>query len=80
VIELGTLPGAHNFLRERQDEYSFSSWALSWGAEEARHSLLQCRYLRHLGRDEARQARAFQVFCKEMCARSPENTALRPES
>ncbi|GAC1424632.1 MAG: hypothetical protein NVSMB62_21600 [Acidobacteriaceae bacterium] len=51
VIEFGTLPGAHNFLREWQDEYSFSSWALSWGAEEARHSLVQCRYLQHIGID-----------------------------
>lgn len=126
IIEFGTLPGAHNFLREWQDEYSFSSWALLWGAEEARHSLLQCRYLRRLGidirakhalykrepypigdtragtlmmniisearaaeyykrlsadtrepvikriwkllsRDEARHARAFYVFCKELC-------------
>jgi len=49
VIEFGTLPGAHNFLREWGDEYSFSSWALSWGAEEARHSLLQSRYLRAIG-------------------------------
>jgi hypothetical protein len=49
VIEFGTLPGAHNFLREWSDEYSFSSWALSWGAEEARHSLVQCRYLEQLG-------------------------------
>lgn len=51
VIEFGTLPGAHNFLREWADEYSFSSWALSWGAEEARHSLVQCRYLRAIGID-----------------------------
>lgn len=49
IIEFGTLPGAHNFLREWADEYSFSSWALSWGAEEARHSLLQSRYLRAIG-------------------------------
>jgi len=49
IIEFGTLPGAHNFLREWADEYSFSSWALSWGAEEARHSLVQCRYLREIG-------------------------------
>jgi hypothetical protein len=49
VIEFGTLPGAHNFLREWSDEYSFSSWALSWGAEEARHSLVQSRYLRSIG-------------------------------
>lgn len=126
IIEFGTLPGAHNFLREWGDEYSFSSWALSWGAEEARHSLVQCRYLealgisipaKHamykrepypmgqdragtlmmniisearaaeyyktlaaqtrepllrkiwtvLGRDEGRHARAFFVFCKELC-------------
>ena len=126
IIEFGTLPGAHNFLREWEDEYSFSSWALSWGAEEARHSLVQCRYLealgisvpaKHamykrepypkgkdkagtlmmniisearaaeyyktlaaqtrepvlrkiwtlLGRDEGRHARAFFVFCKELC-------------
>jgi hypothetical protein len=128
IIEFGTLPGAHNFLREWGDEYSFSSWALSWGAEEARHSLVQCRYLealgilvpaKHamykrepypmgkdragtlmmniisearaaeyyktlagqtqepvlrkiwtlLGRDESRHARAFFVFCKELCAK-----------
>lgn len=126
IIEFGTLPGAHNFLREWEDEYSFSSWALSWGAEEARHSLVQCRYLRTLGinirakhamykrqpypvgenqsgtlmmnivsesraaeyyrrlsnqtrepslqkiwkllgQDEARHARAFFIFCKELC-------------
>ncbi len=133
VIEFGTLPGAHNFLREWSDEYSFSSWALSWGAEEARHSLVQSRYLRHLGievksklalykrepypigfnragtlmmniisetraaeyyrtiakatkepvlkkiwellgRDEARHARAFYTFCKELCDNNRENT------
>ena len=51
IIEFGTLPGAHNFLREWADEYSFSSWALSWGAEEARHSLVQCRYLHEIGID-----------------------------
>jgi hypothetical protein len=127
IIEFGTLPGAHNFLREWGDEHSFSSWALSWGAEEARHSLVQCRYLealgisvpaKHamykrepypmgkdkagtlmmniisearaaeyyktlagqtrepvlrkiwtlLGHDEGRHARAFFVFCKELCA------------
>ncbi|MBS2023971.1 MAG: ferritin-like domain-containing protein [Deltaproteobacteria bacterium] len=132
VIEFGTLPGAHNFLREWHDEFSFSSWALSWGAEEARHSLIQCRYLQHigvdipakhamykrepypmgknraatlmmniisearaaayykrlanesqeptlrriwklLGRDEARHARAFFVFCKEECDRDPKS-------
>jgi hypothetical protein len=127
IIEFGTLPGAHNFLREWEDEYSFSSWALAWGAEEARHSLVQCRYLQEalgisvpakhamykrepypmgkdragtlmmniisearateyykslaqgtreptlrkiwtlLGRDEGRHARAFFVFCKELC-------------
>ena len=49
IIEFGTLPGAHNFLREWADEYSFSSWALSWGAEEARHSLVQGRYLHEIG-------------------------------
>ena len=49
IAEFGTLPGAHNFLREWRDEYGFSSWALSWGAEEARHSLLLCRYLRAMG-------------------------------
>lgn len=49
IIEFGTLPGADNFLREWADEYSFSSWALSWGAEEARHSLVQCRYLHEIG-------------------------------
>ncbi|MFQ5960585.1 MAG: acyl-ACP desaturase [Candidatus Methylomirabilales bacterium] len=134
IIEFGTLPGAHNFLREWSDEYSFSSWALSWGAEEARHSLVQSRYLREiginikakhamykrepypmgekrtatlmmniisesraaeyyktlsrltrepvlkkiwklLGRDESRHARAFFVFCKELCDLSDENTA-----
>jgi hypothetical protein len=31
VIEFGTLPGAHNFLREWEGEASFSSWALQWG-------------------------------------------------
>jgi len=126
IIEFGTLAAVHNFLREWADEYAFSSWALAWGAEEARHSLVQCRYLRHLdidtpakhamykrepypvgptrastlmmniisevraaeyykamsamtrepvlsriwkllGRDEARHARAFYVFCKELC-------------
>ncbi len=49
IAEFGTLPGAHNFLREWEDEVSFSSWALSWGAEESRHSLLLCRYLRAIG-------------------------------
>lgn len=49
VIEFGTLPGAHNFLREWQGETSFSSWALMWGAEEARHSLVQARCLDKLG-------------------------------
>ncbi|MFL6129691.1 MAG: ferritin-like domain-containing protein, partial [Mycobacteriales bacterium] len=49
IIEFGTLPGAHNFLREWQGETSFSSWALMWGAEEARHSLVQARYLDRLG-------------------------------
>ncbi|MFD4997885.1 ferritin-like domain-containing protein [Streptomyces buecherae] len=49
IIEFGTLPGAHNFLREWQGETSFSSWALSWGAEEARHSLVQARCLDKLG-------------------------------
>jgi hypothetical protein len=131
--EFGTLPGAHNFLREWVDEYSFSSWALSWGAEEARHALVQSRYLRTvgrdvrakyamykrepypmgnnragtlmmnvisesraaeyykalsrltrepvlqriwklLGRDESRHARAFFVFCKELCDLSDGNT------
>jgi hypothetical protein len=38
IIEFGTLPGAHNFLREWAGETSFSSWALMWGAEEARHA------------------------------------------
>ena len=133
IIEFGTLPGAHNFLREWSYEYSFSSWALSWGAEESRHSLIQCRYLheigieieakhamykrepypvgdnraatlmmniisesraaeyyktlsrvtreptlkkiwRLLGRDESRHARAFFVFCKELCNLNQENT------
>lgn len=49
IAEFGTLPGAHNFLREWADEFSFSTWALAWGAEESRHSLLLCRYLRVLG-------------------------------
>jgi hypothetical protein len=49
IIEFGTLPGAHNFLREWEGETSFSSWALMWGAEEARHSLVQARYLDQLG-------------------------------
>ncbi|MFC8077010.1 ferritin-like domain-containing protein [Streptomyces sp. NPDC057307] len=49
IIEFGTLPGAHNFLREWEGETSFSSWALSWGAEEARHSLVQARCLEKLG-------------------------------
>jgi Fatty acid desaturase len=132
ILEFGTLPGAHNFLREWSDEYSFSSWALSWGAEEARHSLVQSRYLRTLGietmskhamykrkpypsghnrastlmmniisecraaeyyrtlsamtqepvlkkiwkllgRDESRHARAFVIFCNELCALDREN-------
>jgi Rubrerythrin len=49
IIEFGTLPGAHNFLREWEGETSFSSWALMWGAEEARHSLVQARYLDRIG-------------------------------
>lgn len=49
VGELGTLPAVHNFLREWSDEYSFSSWALAWGAEEARHSVVLARYLKGLG-------------------------------
>jgi len=49
IIEFGTLPGAHNFLREWEGEVSFSSWALQWGAEEGRHSLVQARYLDQLG-------------------------------
>lgn len=49
VGEFGTLPGAHNFLREWEGEISFSSWALMWGAEEARHSLVQARYLDQMG-------------------------------
>ena len=49
IIEFGTLPGAHNFLREWEGETSFSSWALMWGAEEARHSLVQARYLDKIG-------------------------------
>jgi hypothetical protein len=49
IIEFGTLPGAHNFLREWEGETSFSSWALMWGAEEARHSLVQARCLDRLG-------------------------------
>jgi hypothetical protein len=132
VLELGSLPGAHGFLREWENESSFSQWALSWGAEESRHSLVLCRYLRAfgieidskfalykrapypagenragtlmmniisesraaeyyrricqraeepllnriwmlLGRDEARHARAFYVFCKEATAGSERN-------
>lgn len=49
IAEFGTLPGAHNFLREWDGETSFSSWALMWGAEEARHSLVQARYLDKIG-------------------------------
>jgi hypothetical protein len=49
IIEFGTLPGAHNFLREWKGETSFSSWALMWGAEESRHSLIQARYLDEIG-------------------------------
>jgi hypothetical protein len=49
IIEFGTLPGAHNFLREWEGETSFSSWSLMWGAEEARHSLVQARYLDRIG-------------------------------
>ncbi len=49
IMEFGTLPGAHNFLREWEGETSFSSWALMWGAEEARHSLVQARYLDKIG-------------------------------
>ena len=49
IIEFGTLPGAHNFLREWEGEVSFSSWALQWGAEESRHSLVQARYLDKIG-------------------------------
>lgn len=49
IAEFGTLPGAHNFLREWADDISFSNWALSWGAEESRHSLVLCRYLRAIG-------------------------------
>jgi hypothetical protein len=134
VIEFGTLPGAHNFLREWEGEASFSSWALQWGAEESRHSLVQARYLdkigvklrsKHalykrepypqgdnraatlimnvisearasalykalaaevsepvirkiwklLGRDEARHARAFSVFTRELCDANPANQA-----
>lgn len=51
VAEFGTLPGAHNFLREWGDEFSFSSWALSWGAEESRHALMLNRYLARFGID-----------------------------
>lgn len=51
VAEFGTLPGAHNFLREWGDEYTFSTWALSWGAEEARHSLILAQYLKVFGDD-----------------------------
>jgi hypothetical protein len=49
IGEFGTLPAIHNFLREWSDEYSFSSWAVAWGAEEARHSLVLTRYLKGLG-------------------------------
>jgi len=49
IAEFGTLPAIHNFLREWSDEYSFSSWAVLWGAEEARHSVVQARILRKLG-------------------------------
>jgi hypothetical protein len=49
IAEFGTLPGAHNFLREWFDEYSFSSWAVAWGAEEARHAMVLARCLRALG-------------------------------
>src|SRR6185295_459714 len=35
MAEFGTLPAIHNFLREWSDEFSFSSWAVLWGAEEA---------------------------------------------
>lgn len=51
IAEFGTLPGAHNFLREWHDEVSFSNWALAWGAEESRHSLLLARYLKAAGLD-----------------------------
>jgi rubrerythrin len=49
IAEFGTLPGAHNFLREWFDDCSFSAWAVVWGGEEARHSLLFARYLRAIG-------------------------------
>jgi len=49
IAEFGTLPAVHNFLREWHDEFSFSSWAVLWGAEEARHSVVQARILRKLG-------------------------------
>jgi hypothetical protein len=49
IAEFGTLPAVHNFLREWNDEFSFSSWAVLWGAEEARHSVVQARILRKLG-------------------------------
>jgi rubrerythrin len=133
TAEFGTLPALHNFLREWGDEYSFSSWASAWGAEESRHALMQSRYLRAIGvetpakhalykrkpyplgenragtlmlnmvaesraseyyrrlsekaqepvlkqlwmfisRDEARHARAFKVFCEELCDLSEKNT------
>ena len=48
IMEFGTLPGAHNFLREWDGETSFSSWALMWGAEEARHSLVKLGILTKL--------------------------------
>ena len=132
IIEFGTLPGAHNFLREWEDEFGFSTWALQWGGEESRHSLVQAKYLKEIGidvrskhamfkrepypmgenhsatlminiiseyraahyysqlanrakepvlrkiwrllsKDEARHAKAFYIFCKDLCDSSEEN-------
>lgn len=132
VVEHTTLPGSHNFLNEWRDEFGFSTWSLMWGAEEARHALVQAKYLKHLGievrskhamftrkpyevgdypsatlmmnviseyraanyysqrahrtqepvlkkiwrllsKDEARHAKAFYIFCKELCDESDTN-------
>lgn len=132
VVEHTTLPGSHNFLNEWRDEFGFSTWSLMWGAEEARHALVQAKYLKHLGievrskhamftrkpyevgdypsatlmmnviseyraanyysqrahrtqeptlkkiwrllsKDEARHAKAFYIFCKELCDENDTN-------
>jgi hypothetical protein len=132
VVEHTTLPGSHNFLNEWRDEFGFSTWSLMWGAEEARHALVQAKYLKQLGievrskhamftrkpyevgdypsatlmmnviseyraanyynlrahrtneptlkkiwrllsKDESRHAKAFYVFCKELCDESDVN-------